>query len=372
VDEGVDKLTRARDIAHALGAFFERTRVPVIAVRRSGEIVAANDSTIEQYGYSLEELVEMRIHDFQATERPIENDLARAMRGDIKPLDRRAHKRKDGSIAWVVPTAGPIEVDGESLIVSALKDVTALVDAEAQLVSVDRLATIGRLCAGVAHEVNNPAGFVTLALQLLRDQLAKPEKPRAESLTLLDEAFEAMTQINQIMREITGFSRDRARAVTDLTTVANSAIRLALHETRDRARIERVFEDDVTAIVRGSRVAQVVLNLIVNAAQAIKPGDSETNRIEVRAFKDGERACLTVADTGSGVPLALRDRIFEPFFTTRQDSGGTGLGLWLARTIIEEEGGSLSYDAPASGGARFTIGLPLASVALRNESRASR
>ena len=104
-----------------------------------------------------------------------------------------------------------------------------------QLVSNDRLATIGRLAAGVAHEVNNPAGFITLALQLLKDQLSRGTPPTAETLGIVDEAITAMLQINQIMRDLTGFTRERARSVTDLTMVANSAIRIATHETRARA-----------------------------------------------------------------------------------------------------------------------------------------
>jgi signal transduction histidine kinase len=166
------------------------------------------------------------------------------------------------------------------------------------------------------------------------------------------------------MRDMTGFTRERARAVTDLTTLANSAIRLATHEVRDRARIDRTFEDDVTANVRGARVAQVVLNLVVNAAQAIRPGQVDANRIDVRVFKDREHACVAVSDTGSGVPKEIEQRIFEPFFTTREACGGTGLGLWLSRAIVEEEGGTLTYAPRAGGGACFTVTLPLAHVAV--------
>ena len=92
-----------------------------------------------------------------------------------------------------------------------------------QLVSNDRLATIGRLAAGVAHEVNNPAGFITLALQLLKDQLSRGKTPTVETVSIVDEAITAMLQINQIMRDLTGFTRERARSITDLTLVANSA-----------------------------------------------------------------------------------------------------------------------------------------------------
>jgi PAS domain S-box-containing protein len=479
-----EKLARAERVAKALGALFVSTRVPVIVVRATGEFIAANDAAIAKYGYSLEELLERRIHDLQATPRSIEQDLERAHRGDPSQLDRRAHRRKDGTVLWVVPTAGPIEIDGEALIVSVLTDVTATVSVEerarldgeraevmwqaaierlgsgfalldaqhrvvrankamcallgrevrdvvgkrcrdlfplcqretgpcrheialaertrvvrefvsprtgkplrveilpalaneagittihvthdltderairSRLVTADRLATIGRLAAGVAHEVNNPAGFVTLALQLIKDQIALGKLPTEETTNIIDEAVAAMLQINQIMRDLTGFTRDRARQVTDLGAVVNSAIRIAAHETRDRARVERVLGDDVIADVRGARVAQVVLNLIVNAAQAIAPGNIDRNRIVVRAYRDGDRACIDVSDTGPGVPREILDRIFEPFFTTREATGGSGLGLWLSKTIIEEEGGTLAHRDVPNGGACFTISLP--------------
>jgi PAS domain S-box-containing protein len=363
---GREKVERAAHVARELGALFEKTRAPVLVVERSGEFVAANAAMLATYGFTLDELLEMRVQDIQAHGRDIDDDLGRAFRDEKLELERRPHRTKDGRILWVVPTAGPIEVCGSVLIVSVLKDVTAMVTAEERaelawrnLVASDRLATIGRLAAGVAHDVNNPAGFVTLALQLMKDQLANGKARMPEILAMLDEAIGAMLQINQIMRDLTGFSRERARSPTELSQVVNSALRLASHETQDRATVERVFEEGVQANVRGARIAQVVLNLVVNAAQAIAPGGAKENRIEVRVFEDGEKACIDVTDSGPGVPAGIGERIFDPFFTTRESSGGTGLGLWLSRSIIEEEGGTLAYRNVPGGGACFSIRLPV-------------
>jgi two-component system NtrC family sensor kinase len=100
------------------------------------------------------------------------------------------------------------------------------------------------------------------------------------------------------------------------------------------------------------------LNLVINAAQAIPAGAPNDHRIDVRVYRAGDRACIDVSDTGPGVARDLGERIFEPFFTTRESSGGTGLGLWLSRSIIEEEGGTLTYENLPRGGACFTISLP--------------
>ena len=362
---GRERVERAARVARELGVLFEKTRAPVLVCERSGEFVAANEAMLSAYGYTIEELLDLRVQDIQAEGRDIDDDLGRAFRNDELELDRRPHRTKDGRVLWVVPTAGPIEVCGSTLIVSVLKDVTKMVLAEERaelawrnLVAADRLATIGRLAAGVAHDVNNPAGFVTLALQLVKDQLANGKARLTDVLAMLDEAISAMLQINQIMRDLTGFSRERARAPTELSQIVNSALRLAAHETQDRATVERVFDEGLHANVRGARIAQVVLNLVVNAAQALPAGTAKQNRIEVRVYGDGEMACIDVTDTGPGVPTALGDRIFEPFFTTRENAGGTGLGLWLSRSIIEEEGGTLSYANLPAGGACFSIRLP--------------
>jgi C4-dicarboxylate-specific signal transduction histidine kinase len=208
----------------------------------------------------------------------------------------------------------------------------------------------------VAHEVNNPAAFVTLALPIAKDRVTQGRP--SEAITLIEEASAAMAQITEVMRDLGGVTRDRPRAVVDLIGVANGAIRIASHEAEPRAKIERLFEDGVLVEARGARLAQVLLNLILNAAQAIPPGSPKTHRIEVRVTREGERAVLSVADTGPGVAAGIGDRIFEPFFTTRGALGGTGLGLWLSRNIVEEEGGTLTWRNRSEGGAVFTVSLP--------------
>src|SRR6516225_8457073 len=124
-----ERVQRAQAIRSALGAFFEHARVPTSVVDGEGAFVSANDAALGQYGWSLEELLGMRIHDFMAAPRPeLAEDLERAMRGDPATLQRRAHRRRDGTIVWVVPRAGPVEILGERYIVSALQDVTDLVE----------------------------------------------------------------------------------------------------------------------------------------------------------------------------------------------------------------------------------------------------
>jgi signal transduction histidine kinase len=228
-----------------------------------------------------------------------------------------------------------------------------------QLVTTDRLASIGRLAAGVAHEINNPAAFVTVNLGVLRDRFVAGTARTQDVLAMLDESLNGMERIREIMRDLKGLARERSIDLVDLGAVAQSALRMAAHETRGRARVERVSEEGAIARVRGARIAQVVLNLILNAAQALPAGRAE-NRITVRTRREGSRAVLEVIDNGSGIEPSVASLIFEPFFTTREGSGGTGLGLWLARSIVAEEGGQLTFRDAPGGGASFLVDLPAA------------
>jgi PAS domain S-box-containing protein len=128
---GGSRVERALRVRDALGAFLVAARAPIIVVERDGRLVYANDATLSEYGYALEEIVAMRVHDLMAFPRPeLPQDLERAFTGETRPLGRRPHRRKDGSVRWVVPVAGPVTVLGETLIVSVLQDVSASVPPE--------------------------------------------------------------------------------------------------------------------------------------------------------------------------------------------------------------------------------------------------
>ncbi len=263
------------------------------------------------------------------------------------------------------------ENDSGIAIIHVAHDLTEERAIRTQLVTTDRLAGIGRLAAGVAHEINNPAAFVTVNLGVLRDRFLAGTARSQDVLAMLDDSLNGMDRIREIVRDLKGLARERSIDLVDLATVAQSAIRMAAHETRGRTRVERVAEEGAIARVRGARIAQVVLNLVLNAAQALPPGRAE-NRIIVRTRRVGDRALLEVSDNGPGVDPRIASRIFDPFFTTREGTGGTGLGLWLARSIAEEEGGELVLREAAGGGACFVVDLPAAPTPQADASDVSR
>jgi signal transduction histidine kinase len=185
------------------------------------------------------------------------------------------------------------------------------------------------------------------------------------------------------VQDVKGFAVDRPAAPVDLSRLAENVLRMVRLEAGPRGGAERraqveidaQLEPQVFARVRGSRVSQVLTNLLINAAQASEgspeslhesgeapaaPGGASAGEIRLRTFREGSAACIEVSDTGPGVPSHLAERIFEPFYTTRAGTGGTGLGLWLARGIVEEEGGTIALSERPGGGAVFRVSLPAA------------
>jgi len=218
---------------------------------------------------------------------------------------------------------------------------------------------VGRLAAGVAHEIGNPLTAVVGLIELARDDELDPET-RDE---LLERTTRETERIQRIIRDLLDFARpddEGEGAVADAAAVIEDAVRLVAPQKDTSAiRIERRLEQ--VAPVRGSqdRLKQVVLNLLLNAVDAVD-GEGEVV-IELAETEGG--ALIAVSDDGPGIDPEVRDHLFEPFVTTKPVGQGTGLGLAVCHTIVERLGGSLRATEASSGGARFELRLPLADQA---------
>ena len=247
----------------------------------------------------------------------------------------------------------------------------ALRASEARLIVADRLASVGRLAAGVAHEINNPLAYVIMntsaALEDLEAAAQLDETPRilarvASSAEALRDAREGSERVRLIVRELSHFSRsnDSSQGPTDLRATIDSAANIAWNEIRQSARLVKDYGECPRVQVNGPRLGQVFLNLLLNAAQAIGPGSPEQHQIRISTWVEGGRAIAEVRDTGPGVQPELLDRIFEPFFTTKPVGSGTGLGLAICHSIVAEARGELTVHSVQGQGAAFRVALPLA------------
>jgi signal transduction histidine kinase/CheY-like chemotaxis protein len=251
----------------------------------------------------------------------------------------------------------------------------ALARTQEQLVLADRRVSVGRLAAGVAHEVNNPLTFVRgnvdyIASELPRVGRAVEDGDRATARDLLAEMGRAAAdvqagteRVTSIVRGLKTFARDDddTRRALDVVEPLEAAIEMAFHEIKHRARLVRSFHDAPRVLGNEVRLSQVFLNLLLNAAQAIPdaPGGKQEIICVIGTDAHGD-AYAEITDTGSGIPPEIQARIFDPFFTTKPVGVGSGLGLSISRNIVEQLGGSITAQSAPGQGTTFRVTLPAA------------
>ncbi len=282
----------------------------------------------------------------------------------------------DGEKVWYSSHIGPI-TNGEEIIgaVVVSRDITRKTQTEAQLIVADRMASIGTLAAGVAHEINNPLACVMLNLDLASRQMqqfAAKGLPVSDTSDALRDAHEATVRVREIVRDLKIFSRsDEAeqRAYVDVRRVLESTLRMAWNEIRHRARIVKEYEDVPLVEANESRLGQVFLNLILNAAQAIREGDADNNEVKITAYTDAKgRVVVAVRDTGSGITPEVRKRLFTPFMTTKPVGVGTGLGLSICHRIVTAINGEILVDSEVGKGTEFRVVLPAVAAGIKATS----
>jgi signal transduction histidine kinase len=225
----------------------------------------------------------------------------------------------------------------------------------------ERMASMGRLAAGVGHEINNPLTYALGNIEGLIEAAERPSGPALASdvVERLQEARDGLLRIRVIVRDLQTLARaDEAYSEVDLQQVLDQAIQIAAAELRHRAPIVRRYDRVAPVLGSRTRLGQVFLNLILNAAQAIPEGQAATNRIEISIREADSDAIVEVTDTGSGIAPEHLERIFDPFFTTKSIGSGTGLGLSISREIIARHGGVLTVKSTIGVGTMMRVRLP--------------
>jgi PAS domain S-box-containing protein len=248
-------------------------------------------------------------------------------------------------------------------LVCSYRDVTDTQELRSRLLATERVAAVGMLAAGIGHEIQNPLAYMELSLDAAERGLRRGDAQVEEMLHRLRDAREGAERIRLIVQDLRTFSREGGdeRKPLDLREVAAPALRMVRHVLHNRARL--VEDHGTIPRVMGSeaRLGQVLLNLLVNAVQAIPPGAPERNtvRISTRTAPDG-RAQVEISDTGQGILPEVLPHIFKPFFTTKPLEEGTGLGLSICQQIIQAHGGEILVRSEPGQGAVFTVLLPAA------------
>ncbi|MBD3220934.1 hypothetical protein GF314_06790 [bacterium] len=285
------------------------------------------------------------------------------------------------------PGGEPASLDDRIADQQALLD--ELQAAQKQLVQSEKLAAVGQLAAGIAHEINNPLGYVTANLNQLREYLAslgtfvaevaeqlehrdddhasRSLRTRMDELDipyilgdipdLVDETNEGLVRVIKIIADLKSFSRqdDAVAEPADLHEIIESTINVCWNELKYRVTLEREFGDVPPVTCHTNQVGQVIMNLLVNAGQAI----DDHGTITVRTGAEDGIAWIEVADTGRGIAADRLEAIFAPFYTTKPAGKGTGLGLSVSHGIVEKHGGTLTVASVEGEGSTFRVELPV-------------
>jgi PAS domain S-box-containing protein len=328
-----------------------------------GVIREVNRRLEEMLGVGKDQIIGRRLADFA---------IGEATGIDGGPASALELTRPEGTSVLVEFSNAIVEVGGEKMMLAIGRDVTEQVRTQTQLMVSDRMASIGTLAAGVAHEINNPLAAVTANLDLALMEIgavATRLGGAADLSELVDEIRDARTaadQVRNIVRDLKIFSRaeEDRRGPVDVHHVLDSSLRMAWNEIRHRARVVKEYGQVAPVLANESRLGQVFLNLIVNAAQAIAEGHADANEIRIRTRTHrgptGYTVLVELSDTGSGIPAAIRNKLFDPFFTTKPAGVGTGLGLAICHRIVTGLGGEIEVASDVGKGTTFRILLPVA------------
>ncbi len=370
-------------------------------INPQGRIVYVNESACRSLNRCREELLSLSIPDINPI---VPKEMWEKFWAEVKTRGsmtfETSHQTKQGRAFPVEVTANYLEFDGQEYSFAFVRDITERRALESQLRHSQKMEGIGQLAAGIAHEINTPTQFVTDNLTFLRDSwksthelleqyrgairnvgaalpgdaaaaLQKAEKgcdldfiisevPRA-----IDQSLDGARRVAKIVGAMKEFSHpDSAdKTATDLNKAIESTITVARNEWKYVSEIVTEFEENLPAVVcYPGDINQVVLNLIVNAAHAIKEKikEGEKGTITVGTRKRDAEVEISVKDTGSGIPDAIRNRVFDPFFTTKEVGKGTGQGLALAYTVVvKKHGGKIWFETEVGQGTSFFVTLPI-------------
>ncbi len=330
----------------------------VLTVLQSGRVREANDAVREVAGIDPVHLVGRLLADIVLPDdrAMITDALGRAIEGTATRCEVRIPRQ--GAPPRVVAFAASRlpEADPPAALVIG-RDVTAERDLRARLVETERLAAVGELVAGVAHEVNNPLSSISAFAQLLLRDPALTAAHREPIEVIKSETARA----SQVVKDLLAFARrsENRREALDLDILVERTLRLRGFQLADaNVTVDLRLDRELPPVVAdGRQLQQVVLNLVTNAVQAMAPLGGGTLRVTTRALPGS--VVLEITDTGPGIPDRVRAHVFEPFFTTKGEGEGTGLGLSVSYGIITAHGGSIGIADTSPRGTTMVVSLPL-------------
>ncbi len=358
-------------------ALFDSMAEGVVVQAADGAIVEANRAATRILGLTVDQLTGRKSVDprwesiredgtpFPGAEHPAMVTLrtGAASTGTVMGLNRL-----DDSRVWISINSAPI-ADPVGGVLSTFHDITALKAAQDRAENISRqehLITTGTLASGIGHEINNPLTFITANLEFALEELQQiaggsPSQRLTELVNVMRDARIGADRIRKIVRGLQALARSDTEAIpTQVDAVIEVSVNMAAHEWRPRATVKRALSPTPPAHADEARLTQVLVNLLVNAAQAFVTADADRNLITVSTSAVDGKVVIEVSDNGPGIPPEVLPRIFDPFFTTKPVGQGTGLGLSISRNMVKTLGGDLVVTTAVGKGTTFRVVLPCA------------
>jgi histidine kinase len=335
------------------------------------DILDCNESVKAVYGYSKAEIINRSFLDlFQEKEKTLFGHQIRA----IPIINQIKHVHKNGKTIFVNMRVSPSEYPGKRVLLVTTSDITKRLETEQQLIQTSKMATLGEMATGVAHELNQPLSVIKTASNYLMKKVRKKEKIKDEILNTMAEEIDGhVDRATKIINHMRQFGRKSELELEkiQINKVLKSAFEIFSQQLKIRGiDVEWNIQENIPEImVDPNRLEQVFINLLINARDAIeerwgnmeyKPGDK---KISLTTECADNKVSVKVCDTGTGIPRAILDKIFDPFFTTKKVGEGTGLGLSISYGIIKDCGGNITaQSADEDEGACFIITFPVQDI----------
>jgi len=344
---------RERMLATALATMDQ----PVFVLSLDRRVLYANDAAVREYGYSLDELTTMAVDVLVASTVPSRSKDERSRMSANVVVAEHVHRRRDGTQFPATVALSFIRQDngvpiGHVLSVRNLTDERRIAE---QLRQSEKLAALGELVAGVAHELNNPLAGISAFAHILLEEPLTPDQ-RESARLIKREADRAVG----VIRDLLLFSRKDGPSTVpvDINGLVQLTLRLRAYSLRSSGVEVETHLDSALPELAGDdqKLQQVILNLVVNAEYAMRR--MATKRLVIRTSREGDAVVTEVSDTGTGMSDETLQRVFEPFFTTKPAGEGTGLGLSVSYGIIEAHGGTITVESAPGRGTTFRIVLP--------------
>ncbi|MFB6263364.1 MAG: ATP-binding protein [Bradymonadaceae bacterium] len=337
----------------------------------SWELVDANPAFFDILGYDEDDLSDLTIADIAVlSDEEIEESVDEIIGEGMLAAREGEWRCADGTTVDVRITASYIEEGGRDLIFVIGRDITEQKRIQSQLELTNRLASLGTLAAGIAHEINNPLSYIVTNLYFLEEEIGRLERGGAfpeeadtdELVDVIEQSKRGADRVQNIVDDLRSFYRSDNREIVDveLRRVLESIVALASSDLPDNVEIVEDYEPTPPVEANEGALKQVFLNIVVNAIQALpeeRRGRSDTIRVATR--EEAGEVAVEVTDTGTGIAPEHRDRIFDPFFTTKSVDEGTGLGLSMSLNIVKSFGGDIDIETEVGEGTTFIVTLPV-------------